>query len=422
MNTASLDILRGSSLQTSLPKLEYGGNMYTRLTRRQQSIVNKGLSESCHSLDTLRTEFYVLENEKLPASFAKKADLGLENFAAAPKGLPSTKRRKVVALSCEWGVAKTGRSELLAICAIDVLTGETLIESLVAPSQPMQNWRAKIHSITQKNIDAAVKKKQCLQGWKEAREKLFKHIDRQTILVGHAAGTDLKLLRLFHKTIVDSQVLTTSAIFDQQSEKKRHVKWPMFKICRNFLGKPIQQESINEYSTGSVFGNALIAREIVLQSILRPKKFEGWARQSARELWEVQNKKDAGQGKNDTSQAKKTGDSDAQPEVKATAGSIPGNSQAAGTFSQEYEDGYQAGYQAGYEAFQSCFQTGYENGVKKVNSQHSQAMTDTLHQSPNGGEHTRQKSIQQTDGEENFGDHSGVVSHNDGDNHDWAPA
>ncbi|QYT06141.1 Exonuclease domain-containing protein [Trichoderma simmonsii] len=417
-------------MQTSLPELEYGGNLYTRLTRRQQSIVSKELSKSCHSLNTLRVEFHALENEGVPVSFATRADLGLKDFEAAPKGLPSTKRRKAVAISCEWGEAKTRRSELLAICAIDVLTGETLIKSLVAPSQPMQNWRAKMHGITKKNIDAAIKKKQCLYGWKEAREKLFRYIDRQTILVGHTTSTDLKLLRLFHKTIVDSQVLTTSAILDQQSEHKRRLKCPMSTICRDFLGKQIQLNSIYDHSTGSVFGNALISREIVIQSILQPKKFEGWAKESAKTLRKVLIEKDVGQekkadqGKNNTNQAireekaKKTGLSDTKPDAKATAGSIQDNNQAAGTFSH----GYDAGYQAAYEAYQSGFQNGYEKCLEEISSQENQAIADKLHQSRNAHQHTRQELIQHTDGEDNFDEDSGVLSQNDGDNDDWAPA
>ncbi|KAL7907799.1 hypothetical protein GGI35DRAFT_486799 [Trichoderma velutinum] len=435
MNPAFLSILRESSLQTSLPKLEHGGNMYTPLTRKQQSTVYNELLKSCHSLDVLREEWHVLENEELPASFAKRADLGLKDFAAAPKGRASTKRRKVIAISCEWGEAKTRRSELLAICAIDVLTGEKLIESLVAPSQPMQNWRAKIHGITRENIDAALEKKQCLQGWKEARQKLFDYIDSQTILVGHTTSADLKLLRLFHKTIVNSQVLTTSAIFDQQPENKRRLKCPLFRICRDFLGKPIQLNSIYDNSTGSVFGNALISREIVLQSILQPKKFEEWARQSAKDLWKVQNEKDASQekkadeGKNNTNQAKreekaeKPGDSEAKPDVKATAGSISDNSQAAGTFGQEHEAAFQAGYQAACRVFQSIFQAGYEKCLEEVNSQENQVMTDKLHQSQTENEHTPQESIQHTNGEASFDNHSGGLSQNGGHkNDDWVPA
>ncbi|KAL6814575.1 hypothetical protein J3E69DRAFT_359290 [Trichoderma sp. SZMC 28015] len=430
MNPAFLSILTESSMQMSLPKLEYGGNMYTRLTGGQQSIISKELSKSCHSLDILRViESHALENEGVPVNFATRADLGLKDFVAAPKGLPSTKRRQAVAISCEWGEAKTRRSELLAICAIDILTGETLIDSLVAPSQPMQDWRVKLHGITKENIDTAVKKKQCLHGWKKAREKLFQYIDRQTILVGHTTSADLKLLRLFHKTIVDSQVLTTSAVFDQQSENKQRIKCSLSTICREFLGKPIHY-IYNNCSTGSVFGNALISREIVLQSILQPKKFEGWAKEFAKSLQKALNEKNAskekqaGQGKKDTNQAKgehkakKTGASDAKPVVKATAGSIQDNNQAAGTFSH----GYDAGYQAACQAFQSGFQNGYEKCLEEVNSQENQAMIDKLRQSRNEHQHTRQEPIQHKDGEDNFDEDSGVLSHIDSDNDDWAPA
>ncbi|KAL6693719.1 hypothetical protein J3F84DRAFT_379747 [Trichoderma pleuroticola] len=204
----------------------------------------------------------------------------------------------------------------------------------------------------------------------------------------------------------------------------------MSKICREFLGKPIQQHSISDNSTGSVFGNALISREIVLQSILQPKKFAGWAKQSAKAMCKVLNEKDAsqekktGRGENDTNQAKvedkakKTCALDDKPVVKATAGSIMDNNQAAGTFSQAYD----AGYQAAYQAFQSGFQNGYEKCLEEVNSQENGEMTDKLRQSRNKHQHTRQEPLQHTDGEDNFDEYSGVLSQNDSDNDGWAPA
>ncbi|KAL7782099.1 hypothetical protein V8C43DRAFT_296918 [Trichoderma afarasin] len=296
------------------------------------------------------------------------------------------------------------------------------MKSLVSPSQPMKKWRDKVHGITQAKINAALKSKQCLRGWKEARAKLFEHVDGQTILIGNNTRLHLDLLRLFHTTIVDSEILVTYAIFNKKTKRPRP-QWPVLRVRKDFLGMPIEQNAIHESGTESVYENALVSREIVLQCIQRPKHFKRWATEWRLEFWQPHNekneakqKKDINEAKKDTNEAEKeekakTGDSDARPGVETTVGPISDKNQAAGTFTQGYEAGYLAG-----------LQKGLENGLKQANSQENKAMEDILHQPPNEREHTCQKSIQHIDGEESFGDHSGVISQNDSNNDDWAPA
>lgn len=431
----------GSSLQQPPPELEYGGNKYTQLSSRQQSIIYDELLKKCHSLQVLRAELHVLENEGRPVGLLNEPKLKLKQFAAAPKGQSSTRARKAIAISCEWGEAENHRREMLAICVIDVLTGKTLIKSLVAPSRPIWDWRTRHHGISPQKVDAAVKEKQCLHGWIQARQKLFEHLDRKTILVGYETGIDLKLLRLFHTTIVDSQILGISAIFGQEGGKKQPLESLMFRICRDFLAMPIQQNAVYESGTDKVFEKALVSREIALQCIQRPNVFKKWANQWKTELKRVPKvknaspEKNAGQGKNagqnkndakttkTQNKAKETGASDARPNVETTSSPISDKNQAAGTFSQGYEAGYLAAYQAAYQAaFQSGFQTGYEKCFEKMNSQENQAIANKFHQSQNAIEHTHQESTQHTDGEDIFDDHSGLLTQDESHDNDWAPA
>ncbi|KAL5082923.1 hypothetical protein Trisim1_002518 [Trichoderma cf. simile WF8] len=429
MNPAFSSLLSDSSSQKPSPKLEYGGNKFTQLSAQQQSNVYKELLKRCHSLDILRAEFHILENETPPRGVEAQLGSELEDFAAAPKGHSSTGPRKAVAVRCEWGRLADLRRELLAICAIDVLTGETLIESLVTPLRQVKKWRDNGHGITLGKITAARKKNQCLRGWKEARAKLFEHIDEKTVLIGYAIGTDLRLLHLFHKKIIDSRILATSPISGQQLDPKQRPEWPMSKICSDFLGFASQQNAIYTSGTESAFENVLVSREIVLQSIQRPKEFARWVTKSRGEFFKSQkaNRRGKNQGpsqqpnaiqqQTDTETAKnegeaqKSGDPDARPGVETTVGPISDKNQAAGTFTEGYEAGYLAG-----------FQKGLENGLKQANSQENKAMEDILHQPPNEREHTCQKSIQHIDGEESFSDHSQVLNQIDSDNDDWAPA
>ncbi|KAH6603223.1 hypothetical protein Trco_007998 [Trichoderma cornu-damae] len=383
------------SLHESSPKLQYGGNTYSQLSSEQQSSIYQGLSKRCHPIDILRLERIILDDEPRNSSTARKPGLAIGDFVAAPKRYHSIERQKVVAISCEWGRGKNRQNELVAICAIDFLTGDTLVDSLVAPSQPMCDWRSRSHGISAAAVEAvAGGHKKCLQGWREARAKLFEYIDAQTILVGHTIRTDLGLLRLFHTRIVDSQVLATTAVFS--TSRRKGYKWPIDKVCEGFLGITIRQNS-----TSSAFENVLASREIVLQCIRRPKDLEAWGRQARIEFCKPRD-----DGK-DVKKAVKEGSPAASASKQTNAGHIPDDNELLVAYNDGYEAGYQAAYQAG---FQSGFQTGYE----KANSQGNPAWFKSAHHSGSrcDGQHNTQQLIQYIVEEETPGDQGESASHN----------
>jgi hypothetical protein len=55
---------------------------------------------------------------------------------------PKNAKLSSVALDCEMvGVSEKNISEIARISAIDYLTGEILIDTLVQPTQPVKDWR-----------------------------------------------------------------------------------------------------------------------------------------------------------------------------------------------------------------------------------------------------------------------------------------
>lgn len=387
-------------------RLEYEGNKYSQLSSEQQSSIHVELMKRCHSHDVLRLEGLILENEPLPSGIAHKSHLDMRDFAATPK-VPSIERRKAVVIDCEWGQVETRLSEVVTICAVDFLTGETLIDSLVAPSRPMFKWRSHVHGITAEDVEMAVREHRCLKGWREARAMLFQFIDESTILVGHSVRFIFQMLRMFHRKIVDSQILVKAAVSKVPPKKGN---WSKTKVCEGFLGINIGQNG-----TSSVFENVLASREVVLHCIQRPHRLKEWAAKTRAEFWKSKNdKKDEQQPMND-------GNSAISSTKQATSDLMTDENEAAIAFSHAYEARYQAAYQAG---FQSGFQMGYERGYENANAQGKRTWTNNIHINESWGDeqHKNPDLIQYSDEEDSYGDQNGNASQNGSDGEDGIPA
>lgn len=107
-------------------------------------------------------------------------------FASSPAASPQKSTFRAITLDCEMAQVKGLRSEVILICAIDYFTGAVLLIRLVRPGERVRDWRTKIHGITDAAMEKAVSQGHALAGWTEARAELWKLIDQDTILVGHA--------------------------------------------------------------------------------------------------------------------------------------------------------------------------------------------------------------------------------------------
>jgi DNA polymerase III epsilon subunit-like protein len=122
---------------------------------------------------------------------------------------PPTKdhKSKAVVLDCEMAGTLNGGSTLIQVCAIDYLTGEILLNHLVRPKEEVHDMRKQIHGITLAATEAAVASGVGFDGWEDARTELWKHIDSDTILIGHSLNHDLESLGILHEHVVDSFIL-----------------------------------------------------------------------------------------------------------------------------------------------------------------------------------------------------------------------
>jgi hypothetical protein len=106
-----------------------------------------------------------------------------------------------------------------------------------------------------------------LEGWKGARTKLWKHVDMDTILVGHALQNDLDALRIIHPRVVDSSILTSNAV----GLKSR--TWGLKSLCAEFLGINIQSNGKRGHDCVE---DTLAAREVVLWCGQKPQELAHW--------------------------------------------------------------------------------------------------------------------------------------------------
>ncbi|KAL8816720.1 MAG: hypothetical protein Q9191_008279 [Dirinaria sp. TL-2023a] len=155
--------------------------------------------------------------------------------------------------------------EVIKVSAVDSLSGETLLNTLVLPTAKVKRWKTEITGITERMMMEARARGQSVRGWAEARFELWQHIDASTVLIGQSLHHDLEVLGMLHTQIVDSAILAAKAI-DLPS-----VKIFGLKMCKEILNVDVQciKEGMHD-----CLEDALASRELVLHFIYNPEKLQ----------------------------------------------------------------------------------------------------------------------------------------------------
>ncbi|CAI7573024.1 unnamed protein product [Penicillium glandicola] len=91
--------------------------------------------------------------------------------------------RYAVVLDCEMGTTDLGEQELIRVSAVDFYTGELLMNKLVFPKAFMLHTNSRFSGVTWPMLYAAKEAGEALNGRDEARERLFRYVGPNTILV-----------------------------------------------------------------------------------------------------------------------------------------------------------------------------------------------------------------------------------------------
>lgn len=218
----------------------------------------------------------------------------LRAFTGSPAVSPQNPKLRAVALDCE--MVQIGiQNELIQLCAVDFLSGDVIINKLARPSGKVRRWHSNIHGITSAHVEAAISQGQALSGWKEAREELWKFIDKDTILVGHALYNDLGVLRIVHNRVVDSAILASGAVGQQNPQ------WGLETLCKELAGLKIRK---NDRKTHDCLEDVMATREVVLWCLQHKQELEAWGKVKKVEVLERQEARKAAREKTEAERSK----------------------------------------------------------------------------------------------------------------------
>lgn len=197
----------------------------------------------------------------------------LASYAHAPTHEQvTTGKRPAIALDCEMAGVLKGSGELIGevvrLCAVDYITGETLIDTLVVPVERIIQWRTKYSGVTSAMLADARARGRTLSGWNGARGELWKYMDANTILIGQSLNNDLDALRMVHTRVVDSAIMTKLAV-----DPNCHRSWGLKTLSSDLLDMKIQ----NKKGGHDCMEDTLATREVVLECTRNPQKLKAWA-------------------------------------------------------------------------------------------------------------------------------------------------
>ena len=82
-------------------------------------------------------------------------------------------------------------------------------------------------------MNRATRNGETLAGWQAARREVWKYIDADTIIVGHAVKNDLDVLGMIHHQIVDSAIVAKHAAGGRN-------QWALDRLVKDFLKLPFR--------------------------------------------------------------------------------------------------------------------------------------------------------------------------------------
>ncbi|KAI0838525.1 ribonuclease H-like protein [Hypoxylon sp. FL0890] len=240
----------------------------------------RALKKRCHDEVCLVTQGYYTGNR----SHQMNLKFSIKKFLSTP-AKASGARRKAIALDCEMVGVADGQDELAHICAIDLFTGQVLINTLVCPTEVVKDWRTKYSGVTPAKMAMAKASGQVLDGWPAARAKLFEFADADTVLVGHSLNHDLRVLRIAHKRVVDSAILVAEAVFGKGNRMLR--QWGLKQLSGDLLGISIQSSRGGH----DCLEDTLATRELVLWCLRERQKLDLWAKKALMEYEDEKRKR-----------------------------------------------------------------------------------------------------------------------------------
>lgn len=176
--------------------------------------------------------------------------------------LPRRRVHSAVCLDCEMAQAPGGDRILIQVVLLDYFSGEVLINNLVAPDQPVLSYQTRYSGITAAQMTIAIEMGQALNGWRGARDEVWRFVGTDTVVVGHGVHNDLAVLRMAHTRVVDS-LLVVPHVKSRSSTLRN--------LTKCLLGLEVQNGGRSGHDC---LEDARAARELVLWACEHPERLE----------------------------------------------------------------------------------------------------------------------------------------------------
>lgn len=251
---------------------------YKGLQPPDMNAIYESLLQASHSQERLRREGYILPDSLNKGGRGQDIQVSvLDQCLPTPPHQPFVPGRKAVVLDCGMAGVEGGRSEIVTICAVDLFTGQVLVNSTVKPREPIRDWRSQFHGVTPPVMAIAVVSRLALDGWQAARAELWKHINADTVLVGHCLQNDLKALRIMHDRIFDTSIASAEAAMVGKRARRR---WGLRLLCKELLQLQIRQG----HGTYRSMEDAMATRELALWCLCHPDELVQWGKGAQKKL------------------------------------------------------------------------------------------------------------------------------------------
>ncbi|CAK9435514.1 uncharacterized protein LODBEIA_P02410 [Lodderomyces beijingensis] len=164
---------------------------------------------------------------------AKEDETWRETHPASSPGSQS----RIFALDCEFCKANDV-SVLTRISLVD-FDGDVVFDELVKPTEEITDYVTRYSGITEELL------KDVVTTISDAQDLFLRHVHSEDILVGHSLESDLRVMKILHKKIVD-----TSIIYEHNRgpPSKPSLRW----LAKTFLDRDIQTGEDNGQGHSSV--------------------------------------------------------------------------------------------------------------------------------------------------------------------------
>ncbi|KAK5625261.1 hypothetical protein RRF57_000977 [Xylaria bambusicola] len=199
---------------------------------------------------------------------------------------PGLRTYAALVIDCEMVELENHVQDLVSVSVVDFLSGRVVLNTLVQPVGRVKNWVTRITGVDPAILRDARSKSEVLQGWPEARARIFAIADSDTIFIGHALPNDLKILRIAAQHVVDSTVLLARAAFGSVERFPR--RWALKIACKELLDVNVQASR----KPHSPLEDTLATRELVIWCLIHPSSLLEWGNKARAEYEKEKKERD----------------------------------------------------------------------------------------------------------------------------------